>query len=329
MVGLDLSASLARSNGRNNRPREGSRRRLLPGLGSWALLLAAAAMPTNASAAWQLMETIPLNGVDILEIGSDGTNIIVLSNTSGGDRVWVFDPAGNPIVTNLQTGSAFTSGITWNGSSAVFARGSTAGSKRLYEMDLEAGSVTGPFTPVLSPTPMGLGFNGSQIAVAPYANGSGGVLTCEIRLFNAVTYADEGMLSVTFDTGTGISGTPTYGVAWHNGDLFLSLQAVDRVFRFDANLDLIEEIPIATEWPRGIAFVGGDLYVADRGAGVLYHYVNCPADLDGSGAVGPSDLAVLLGSWGPNPGHPADLDGDGEVGPSDLAQLLGSWGPCP
>lgn len=51
----------------------------------------------------------------------------------------------------------------------------------------------------------------------------------------------------------------------------------------------------------------------------------CPADLDGDGSVGSSDLAALLGSWGA--GGPADFDGGG-VGSSDLAVLLGSWGPC-
>lgn len=53
----------------------------------------------------------------------------------------------------------------------------------------------------------------------------------------------------------------------------------------------------------------------------------CPADLDGDGQVGASDLATLLGSWG-QAGGPADLDQDGSVGASDLASLLGSWGPC-
>lgn len=52
----------------------------------------------------------------------------------------------------------------------------------------------------------------------------------------------------------------------------------------------------------------------------------CPADLDGDGQVGASDLASLLGAWGVS--GPADLDGDGSVGSSDLASLLGAWGPC-
>ncbi len=55
----------------------------------------------------------------------------------------------------------------------------------------------------------------------------------------------------------------------------------------------------------------------------------CPSDLNGSGDIGPADLAELFGAWGPNPGHPADLDGNGNVGSSDLPLLLGVWGPCP
>ena len=55
----------------------------------------------------------------------------------------------------------------------------------------------------------------------------------------------------------------------------------------------------------------------------------CPADLDGNGSVGPFDLAILLGNWGPNPDHPADLNDDDIIGPADLAILLGNWGACP
>ncbi|MGA1224526.1 MAG: hypothetical protein ACO31E_08170 [Phycisphaerales bacterium] len=49
-----------------------------------------------------------------------------------------------------------------------------------------------------------------------------------------------------------------------------------------------------------------------------------PADLNGDGAVGADDLAILLGNWGGS--GTGDIDGDGVVGPADLALLLGSWG---
>ncbi len=55
----------------------------------------------------------------------------------------------------------------------------------------------------------------------------------------------------------------------------------------------------------------------------------CPWDLDGNNDVGVGDLLILLGAWGPNPGHPADFDGNDDVGVSDLLVLLANWGPCP
>ncbi len=57
--------------------------------------------------------------------------------------------------------------------------------------------------------------------------------------------------------------------------------------------------------------------------------IQCPADFDFDGTVGASDLAQLLGNWGPCAGCcPSDFDQDGNVGPFDLAILLGNWGPC-
>ncbi|MFN9078715.1 MAG: GC-type dockerin domain-anchored protein, partial [bacterium] len=53
----------------------------------------------------------------------------------------------------------------------------------------------------------------------------------------------------------------------------------------------------------------------------------CPADLDGNGTVGASDLAGLLNAWG-TANAAADLDGNGVVGAPDLAALLNAWGPC-
>ena len=61
------------------------------------------------------------------------------------------------------------------------------------------------------------------------------------------------------------------------------------------------------------------------------HFGNqvCPADLDGDGEVGVTDLIVLLAAWGTDPGGPPDFDGDGNVGITDLIELLRRWGPCP
>lgn len=54
-----------------------------------------------------------------------------------------------------------------------------------------------------------------------------------------------------------------------------------------------------------------------------------PADFDGDGIVGVTDLLLLLGAWGPCPVPPDpcpfDLDGDGFIGVIDLLDLLGAW----
>ena len=55
----------------------------------------------------------------------------------------------------------------------------------------------------------------------------------------------------------------------------------------------------------------------------------CLSDVDGSGSVDASDLATVLGAWGPCSGCTSDIDGSGTVDASDLATLLGAWGACP
>jgi Tol biopolymer transport system component len=50
-----------------------------------------------------------------------------------------------------------------------------------------------------------------------------------------------------------------------------------------------------------------------------------PSDLDGDGAVGASDLGLLLAAWNTTDAL-ADLNGDGTVDALDLGILLGAWG---
>ena len=48
-------------------------------------------------------------------------------------------------------------------------------------------------------------------------------------------------------------------------------------------------------------------------------------DLNGDCVVDGTDLAIVLGSWGPCAGCPADINGDGIVDGTDLAVVLGNW----
>jgi hypothetical protein len=55
----------------------------------------------------------------------------------------------------------------------------------------------------------------------------------------------------------------------------------------------------------------------------------CPADLDGDGAVGASDVSFALLDFGACPGCQSDVDGDGITGASDISLMLLDFGPCP
>ena len=61
---------------------------------------------------------------------------------------------------------------------------------------------------------------------------------------------------------------------------------------------------------------------------VVFGPAPCPADLDGSGDVGFSDLLAVITAWGPCLGCPEDLDEDDDVGFSDLLGVITAWGPC-
>ena len=79
-------------------------------------------------------------------------------------------------------------------------------------------------------------------------------------------------------------------------------------------------------------FPSGLVLISDRTSGLFVvdpHVQACPWDIDGDGSADVPDLLILLGAWGPNPGHPADFDDSGYVGLTDLLAMLGNWGPCP
>jgi hypothetical protein len=77
-----------------------------------------------------------------------------------------------------------------------------------------------------------------------------------------------------------------------------------------------------TSLDQGFLFTSPDAIDAetnacDSGGGIA-------GDIDCDEAVGPLDLALLLGDWGAST-SPADLNGSGTVDAPDLAILLGAW----
>ncbi len=101
------------------------------------------------------------------------------------------------------------------------------------------------------------------------------------------------------------------------GKMYWTDLSTKKVQRADLDGMMVEDILTGLTNPFGISL------------DVITLAPPCPADLDGDGIVSASDLAQLLGTWGPCPGCPADFDGSGAINAADLAQLLGSWGPCP
>jgi hypothetical protein len=83
--------------------------------------------------------------------------------------------------------------------------------------------------------------------------------------------------------------------------------------------------------PDAAPQLGGGPFTVAGGfyAGLGAATARCQLDFDDDGIISGSDLAILLGSWGPCPGPcAADVDGNGVVDGLDLGSLLGAWGPC-
>lgn len=100
-------------------------------------------------------------------------------------------------------------------------------------------------------------------------------------------------------------------------------------FRFDADTPPQEAIATIVHYRGSTDGPGTPASLTGLTQGPSPLGSDCLGDIDNDGDVDATDLAMLLGAWGPNPGNPADFDGDGTVNAADLAVLLGAWGPCP
>ena len=106
------------------------------------------------------------------------------------------------------------------------------------------------------------------------------------------------------------------------------------VFDIDPKTGLLELVA-SYDQPSSVwgvyPFLGSDrVLLSAFGSGLTIVNVDPQsADIDGDGVVDATDLAILLGAWGPCPDPPAkcpaDLNNDGIVDAADLAILLGAW----
>ncbi len=246
---------------------------------------------------------------------------LTVFNDGGGDALYVcgrFDTAGGSSANNI----ARWNGSTWSslgsgmnsivlaltvfndgGGDALYAGGffSTAGGTAANRIARWDGSVW---------SPLGSGMNSDVVALAVFNDGGGDALYAGGRFTTAGgTVADriakwDG--SVWSPLGSGVGANSNEFV---NG-LTVFNRGGDALYAFG-----------------NFTSAGGkaSTFIAKYGCG-------CPADVDGDGDVGPMDLAILLGNWGPTvpcpPFNPSDFDTDCDVDAADLAQLLGAWGAC-
>lgn len=196
--------------------------------------------------------------------------------------------------------------IHWDGANWTRVQGPTPGTfQRLYAVEAiapdDVWAVGDSFTAGVGYAPLFLHWNGSQWSTVPSPDGGRSL----------VAFASDHVYS----SGSGI--VHWNGIEWRSVEQFASVIGPAALALDGSSLCDLHAV--------GRRLVAGDLLAfAARIAPVELGGFTTPGDLDGDGAVGPADLALLLGAWGSGP-HPADLDGDGAVGAADLAILLGGW----
>jgi glucose/arabinose dehydrogenase len=155
-----------------------------------------------------------------------------------------------------------------------------------------------------------------------------------------------------YDRAAGLGTSVTAGYVYrgrdmphHRGRVFFGDFISGRVLSLELGLDPITGDPVASDLVdhtaelaaslgSGLGLVvgfgrdaQGELYVINyNGAIYRLSMQGEPEDIDLDGAVGASDLARLIGAWGPSDCAPEDLSNDGMVGAADLARLIGAWG---
>lgn len=218
---------------------------------------------------------------------------------------------------------------------AIYAWRANDAAVSIQNVDVAEQGLFGRFTVAYRVTDNGDGTWHYEYAIHNM-NSDRGARSLSIPLPAGVMVTNQGFHDVPYHSGDGVGGVNYDGTDWAQStsggavswstSTFAANANANALrwgtmynFRFDANT-----APTMVNATLGLFKSGpaADPSFAVMGPGAA----PCPADLDGDGQVGASDLAILLGSWAGS--GAADLDGNGSVGSGDLAILLGSWGAC-
>ncbi len=162
-------------------------------------------------------------------------------------------------------------------------------------------------------------------------NGAGGVVHGTAALWADYFFADGTPIaetSTSHDVMIDNTGKPVATLYLDIDEVSVSFVKPDALAPWTGTgsitLEALAQLTVAAD-PAGVVewFAGGE--VSWRATYVFEATPPCVADLDGDGAVGSPDLALLLDAWGT---AGADLTGDGTTGADDLAALLAVWGGC-
>lgn len=317
-----------------------------------------------------VFDSTPANGGFISyglagEPSRDGSKVVTTATLSGKGTIGVvmrdLDTGSLTYVKSLgddlpgAAGAATNFGASWIRNGRVVYAAAASGASGIYLRDLASGaeSVIADTTMTLPGT--SIFFN---VLSTPVIDDQGNVAfhgqgTGRIGFFRRLA---GGSLEKVIDTqtpvpnagGTLFSFIPQGMVAIDEGVIAFSAIAGTQgwsVYRFDdQGLSLVVKkgdalengsaniVQVGRQSIDGdvIAFRAVSLFGLEMVATALVSQPEA-ADVDGDGVVGPVDLSVVLGGWGPCPGQPCpgDVDGDGTVGASDIAVLLGSWSGAP
>lgn len=220
---------------------------------------------------FQLVEQVHvgLGQGDTRDAATTGSELIFIGEDN---LIRTFDPSGIPVSSYTISCQPFlcSEAVTFTESKFTIVEierlSSTSREHFLREIDPISGVLSSRLTPDLGGLNISsLAFDGDNIALAINAirgNNLPGVLTAELLLFDSTTFLPSGTISLTVDTGTGISSGPVAGIAFDaDGGIFLAINTVGMVYHFDSTFTLIEEISVATVQPRGLAVMDGDLFV--------------------------------------------------------------------
>lgn len=261
--------------------------------------LVTSSLLVGRSNAVEIVERFPIQGGNTI----DGVCIWqgMLYAATKNNILQVYDPASgellgsvDPMIPDLS--EAHVHGMT-RGADGTFWVGEMM-SRKLYQLRFDDCSVVSIIdAPPGTPT-FGLAFDNDVLWIGHHSEGPPTpVWGIDPETGEVVGYLDFGMID-------------NHGQVWLGGYLWALDNAQNVIYKVsgDGKIEDVFNLPPASY--GSLAFDGTQFWSSNSYAFLTINVSEsppCPADLDGDGTVGVSDLLGLLSAWGTDPGGPARL----------------------